>query len=67
MCYYMHMETDTRKIVQRLKREGWVLRRHGGKHEMYVHPGRNLQVSVARHRTVSTSVARSIAQVAGWT
>ena len=58
-------ETNTRKIVARLKREGWVS--VGAKHDKFVHPDKQGQVIlVPRHTTVTPGVARSIAKVAGW-
>ena len=58
------VETNTRKIIRRLKREGWV-NVGGGEHDVLKHPdGR--KVVVPRHRTQSVGVARSIAKRAGW-
>ena len=60
------VETDRRKVVARLEREGWQLR-HGGKHDVYQHlrfP--DLAIVVPRHRTLSLGVALSIAKAAGW-
>ena len=59
-------ETNTRKIVARLKREGWTSV-GGAKHDKFVHPDRQGQVIlVPRHTTVTPGVARSIAKAAGW-
>jgi mRNA interferase HicA len=60
------IELNRVKIVQRLKLEGWVLARHGGQHDVYVHPSRVGVIVVPRHRTLSPGVARQIAGVAGW-
>jgi predicted RNA binding protein YcfA (HicA-like mRNA interferase family) len=57
-------ETDTRKIIDRLLREGWV-KEHGGNHDKFRKPGHKLLV-VPRHRTLSLGVARGIAKDAGW-
>ncbi len=59
------METNTAKIVRRLKSEGWVFERHGGAHDIYSHPERG-KIQVPRHRTVTPGVAQSIARKAGW-
>jgi predicted RNA binding protein YcfA (HicA-like mRNA interferase family) len=62
----MALETNTRKIIRRLQREGWV---HigGGKHDNFEHPDKpSLLIQVPRHKEVSRGVARSIAKVAGW-
>jgi predicted RNA binding protein YcfA (HicA-like mRNA interferase family) len=58
-------ETNTRKIIRRLEREGWV-NTGGGEHDAFRHPdGR--KIVLPRHRTQSIGVARDIAKKAGWT
>lgn len=59
------METNTAKIIKRLKRDGWYFERAGGKHDIYRHPTLG-EVQVPRHRTLSPGVAQSIARKAGW-
>jgi predicted RNA binding protein YcfA (HicA-like mRNA interferase family) len=59
------LETSRAKIVTRLLRDGWEMLRRGGDHDVFAHPDRG-QMSVPRHRTLSTGVARSIARQAGW-
>ena len=60
------METNTRKIIARLERDGW-LKATGGKHDKYTHPGKpGVLIVVPRHREQSLGVARSIAKSAGW-
>jgi predicted RNA binding protein YcfA (HicA-like mRNA interferase family) len=59
------IETDRRKLVARLEREGWV-GRHGGEHDVYKHPNQPGRIVVPRHRKVSSGVARTIAKQAGW-
>jgi predicted RNA binding protein YcfA (HicA-like mRNA interferase family) len=58
-------ETNTRKIVARLEREGWV-KIGGGKHDVLTHPAKGGRIVVARHREQSPNVARQIAKQAGW-
>jgi predicted transcriptional regulator/predicted RNA binding protein YcfA (HicA-like mRNA interferase family) len=60
------IETNTRKIVARLEREGW--RKVGGrKHDRFEHPARpGVRIIVPRHRELSIGVARGIAKDAGW-
>ena len=59
-------ETNTRKIVKRLKAEGW-RGVEGGNHSKFTHPDRpGVLVVVPRHTEVSSGVARSIAKSAGW-
>lgn len=59
------VETNARKIIQRLKDDGWVLV-GGGSHDKYEHPDRDFPIIVPRHRELSPGVARSIARLAGW-
>jgi predicted RNA binding protein YcfA (HicA-like mRNA interferase family) len=59
-------ETNTRKIVSRLKREGWTLI-HGGKHDKFEHPDKpGVLIVVPRHKEVSRGVAKDAAEKAGW-
>jgi predicted RNA binding protein YcfA (HicA-like mRNA interferase family) len=60
------IETNRRRIVSRLAREGWVLVRHGGEHDVYRHKQKQGTIAVPRHSTLSPGVARSIAKAAGW-
>ena len=59
------LETNTRKIVARLKREGWI-DVGGTKHAKFTHPDHRAPIQVPRHTTVTPRVARSIAKAAGW-
>lgn len=59
------VETNTKKIVQRLKRDGW-RNMGGGSHDKFEHPTRGAIIVVPRHREQSIGVARSIAKSAGW-
>jgi predicted RNA binding protein YcfA (HicA-like mRNA interferase family) len=60
------IETNTRKIIARLEREGW--KNVGGtKHDRFKHPAKpGVRIIVPRHRTLSIGVARGIAKDAGW-
>ncbi len=58
-------ETNTRKVVARLEREGWI-NKGGGNHDIFKHPIKRGRIVVPRHREVSPGVARSIAKAAGW-
>ena len=58
-------ETNRAKVVSWLEREGWVLARHGGGHDIFRHTLQGV-VAVPRHRELSSGVARSIAKAAGW-
>jgi predicted RNA binding protein YcfA (HicA-like mRNA interferase family) len=60
------VETDRRKIVARLRQEGWI-NRGGGDHDIYTNPvAPGVIISVPRHRTLSPGVARAIAKLAKW-
>jgi predicted RNA binding protein YcfA (HicA-like mRNA interferase family) len=59
------VETNTRKVIDRLKADGWVSL-GGAKHDKYEHPGRTDTMIVPRHKELSPGVARSIAKLAGW-
>ena len=59
-------ETNTRRIISRLLKDGWS-NTGGGKHDKFEHvdkPG--VLIVVPRHREQSPGVARSIAKLAGW-
>jgi len=59
-------ETNTRKIMAHLERDGWKLV-GGAKHDKFEHPERpGVAIIVPRHREQSLGVARSIAKAAGW-
>lgn len=60
------VETNTRKIIARLKSEGWV-NLGGGSHDKFTNSARpGVAIIVPRHREQSPGVARSIAKTAGW-
>lgn len=60
------VETNTRKIIRRLEREGWV-KVTGGKHDKFEHPRRDeILIVVPRHKDQPIGLARSIARAAGW-
>lgn len=59
-------ETDRKKIVARLKSEGWLLE-GGSKHDKFFRPDRpGIKIMVPRHKTLTPGVARSIAKGTGW-
>jgi predicted RNA binding protein YcfA (HicA-like mRNA interferase family) len=66
MLASMGNETNTRKIIARLEREGW-RKVGGGRHDKFEHPSRpDVTLMVPRHRELSPGVARDIARKAGW-
>ena len=60
------IETNTRKIVARLRAEGRV-DVGDSKHDKFEHADRpDVLIIVPRHKKQSPGVARSIAKLAGW-
>jgi predicted RNA binding protein YcfA (HicA-like mRNA interferase family) len=60
------VEINTRKIISRLEREGWV-NVGGGSHDRFVNPARpEVMIPVPRHRELTPGTARSIAKAARW-
>jgi len=60
------IEASTRKIVARLRADGWV-EVGGTKHAKFEHPDRpDVLIVVPRYKEQSPGVARSIAKLAGW-
>lgn len=58
-------ETNTRKVIRRLKAEGWK-DIGGGEHDKYEHADMPGVIIVPRHRELSIGVAKKIAKAAGW-
>lgn len=62
----MGNETNTRKVIARLEREGWI-QFHGGRHDKFDHVAcPEITLVIPRHRELSPGVARDIARKAGW-
>ena len=60
------IETATRKILERLVAEGWIVE-GGTKHMKLGHPAKpGLTIMVPRRRELEPGTARSIARAAGW-
>jgi len=60
------IETNRRRIVSRLAREGWLMVRRGGDHDIYRHAQKQGAIAVPRQSRLSPGVARSIGKAAGW-
>jgi len=60
------LETNRRRVIAQLEREGWYRKRHGKEHDVYGHPNLKGRIIVPRHNTLSPGVARKIAKEAGW-
>lgn len=59
------LETNTKKVIARLLRDGWK-NVGGGKHDKFEHADHAYPIIVPRHKELSPGVARSIAKQAGW-
>ena len=60
------VETNVRKVVERLKADRWT-NIGGGSHDRFIHRDRpEMLIVVPRHRELSPGVARSIAKAVGW-
>ena len=61
------MERDSRKIIARLKKEGWELLRVGGSHHQFRDPatGRLLTVPHPK-KDLALGLVHSIYKIAGW-
>jgi predicted RNA binding protein YcfA (HicA-like mRNA interferase family) len=61
------MLTNTRRIIQRLKQEGWSLVRVKGSHHQFKHPTKLGRVTVAHPtKDLALKTAREIYKSAGW-
>jgi predicted RNA binding protein YcfA (HicA-like mRNA interferase family) len=66
VCDVPKIETNTRKIVARLEKDGWV-NIGGSSHDRFVNDEQpDIMIAVPRHKELSPGVARSIAKAAGW-
>jgi predicted RNA binding protein YcfA (HicA-like mRNA interferase family) len=58
---------DSREIIQRLRDDGWQLRRTKGSHWHFTHPDRPGRVTVPHpRRDLPRGTLRSIYRQAGW-
>ena len=49
-----------RELERRLRDLGWVLQRHGGKHDVWMNAGGSLSEYVPRHKEINEALARVI-------
>jgi len=59
------MERDSKKIIKRLKREGWILRNVNGSHYQFVKGANRLTIPHPK-KDLPYGTARAIARTAGW-
>jgi mRNA interferase HicA len=49
-----------RELERRLRELGWTLERHGGKHDVWVHPDGVFREYVPRHAAINERLAKAI-------
>lgn len=61
------METSSRKVINRLKKDGWKLDRVKGDHHIFEHPGFNHPIIITHPRKdLPAGLLRDIYRKAGW-
>ena len=61
------LERDSKKILARLKREGWIVDRIKGSHHQLKHPNRKKIITLSHPtKSLPTGTARQIHKTAGW-
>jgi predicted RNA binding protein YcfA (HicA-like mRNA interferase family) len=61
------MEKNSRKLMQMLKKDGWVLDRVSGDHHTFKHPGRVELITLPHpKKDLPTGLVRSIYRLASW-
>ena len=61
------METNSRKLMQMLKRDGWELDRVNGDHHTFKHPDKVALITLTHPRKdLPVGQVRSIYRIAGW-
>jgi predicted RNA binding protein YcfA (HicA-like mRNA interferase family) len=61
------MEKNSRKLIQLLEKDGWVLERVNGDHYTFKHPDRALLITLTHPRhDLPIGLVRRIYKLAGW-
>jgi len=61
------MESNSRKLIKKLKDDGWELVRIEGSHHIFQHPEKPGTISLTHPRKdVSPGLVRAIYRAAGW-
>lgn len=61
------LERDSKKILARLKKEGWTIHRVKGSHHQLKRPGTKMIITLPHPtKSLPTGTARQIAKLAGW-
>lgn len=66
MCSWLCVERDSKKIMKRLKGEGWAVIRVSGSHHILIHPDHAFPISLPHPKELKTGLAKAIAKQAGW-
>jgi predicted RNA binding protein YcfA (HicA-like mRNA interferase family) len=61
------MLTNSRNIIKRLEKDGWVLKRISGSHHAFNKPGHRNNIVPHPRREISPGVVADRYRVAGWT
>jgi predicted RNA binding protein YcfA (HicA-like mRNA interferase family) len=61
------LERDSKKILARLKKEGWTVERVKGSHHQLKRPGTKKLITLSHPtKSLPTGTARQIHKIAGW-
>ncbi|MBF6612774.1 MAG: type II toxin-antitoxin system HicA family toxin [Chloroflexi bacterium] len=53
------------ELVRKVKADGWVLYRHGKKHDVYIHPTKSGQLVIPRHnKELATGTLKALLEIA---
>lgn len=64
LCIYLRIERDTKKLIKRLKSEGWELVRVSGSHHTFKKDNRS--VTIPHPKELKIGLAKNIAKQVGW-
>ena len=56
----MYITVKRRELERRLRDLGWVLQRHGGKHDVWINSDESFTEYVPRHTEINEILARAI-------
>jgi predicted RNA binding protein YcfA (HicA-like mRNA interferase family) len=61
------MERNSRKLLRRLKQEGWVLDRVNGDHHTFKHPNKAELITITHpKKDLPIGLVRWVYRIAGW-
>jgi len=65
VCILLHVEQNSKKIIKRLEKDGWMLRNVSGSHHQFIKGSKRVTVPHPK-KDLPTGTARQIAKAAGW-